>query len=66
MQFSCCFCGEYGAWEDAVQLVVREQSAIDAGRTEKSSSWWAHKLCFEAVIRPEHRYFSWSETETAE
>jgi hypothetical protein len=61
VKFSCCFCGEAGTANDGVQLVVREQSDIDAGRTEKSASWWAHKLCFETAIRPEHRYFSWSE-----
>ena len=56
---SCCFCGEPVAFGNALQVSVTPNAAIEAGEDE-SQSWFAHRGCFEAAIKPEHRIFRWS------
>jgi hypothetical protein len=57
---SCCFCGKSAAFRDALQMIVEPNVSIEAGEDE-AQSWFAHRGCFEATIKPEHRIFRWSE-----
>jgi hypothetical protein len=62
LEFSCCFCGRSGRFEEELQLVVYEQREIESGDPEpESQSFYAHKACFERAVTPEHRIFLWGE-----
>ena len=62
LEFSCCFCGRSGRVKEELQLVVYEQREIESSDPEpQSQSSYAHKICLERAVTPEHRIFLWVE-----